>query len=136
MHGLRSGKLVAPRLALVGEAAHVLPPIGAQGLNLGLRDIAYLRDCLRQSGDGPGNAAALRAYEARRRGDIASRSRGVDTLNRSLLIDWLPADFLRGLGLAGLSAVPPLRRAVMRQGIMPAGDLPSLMRATAGLSRP
>jgi 2-octaprenyl-6-methoxyphenol hydroxylase len=129
MRGICVERLTAPRLALVGEAAHVFPPIGAQGLNLGLRDVAHLVDCIAESSGDPGSAGVLRAYERRRRPDIASRSFAVDLLNRTLLTDFAPMDAARGAALIALSSIGPLRRSLMREGIMPSGHVPSLMRA-------
>ena len=129
--GLSAKSLTGPRTALVGEAAHILPPIGAQGLNLGLRDAAVLADCvkdaLRQDGD-PGGDAVLGAYARARELDIMSRTVGVDLLNRSLLTDFKPLQAARGLVLHGLKALPLLRRLVMRVGLEPPTALPSLMR--------
>ena len=118
-----TGAVSEPRLALVGEAAHALPPIGAQGLNLGFADVAALLDAVADAPD-PGDERVLAAYARRRRGDVALRTVAVDALNRSLLLDLLPIDAARGLGLAVLGRLGPLRRAVMRAGFaggMPAG---------------
>ena len=124
----RATRLVAGRVALVGEAAHVMPPIAAQGLNLALRDVAQLADCLEGvSLDEPDDALAR--YATLRLPDIGSRMAGVAALNRSLLLDLAPADFLRGLGLVALGAIGPLRRLAMREGLMPRGPIPRLMRA-------
>jgi 2-octaprenyl-6-methoxyphenol hydroxylase len=115
-------KIAAERLALVGDAAHVLPPIGAQGLNLGLRDVEAIISCAvkaRAEGRDIGGPETLRAYESARRPDVMLRTGAVDGLNRSLLTHFAPVDFARGAGLATLSAVGPLRRFVMRAGIGP-----------------
>jgi 2-octaprenyl-6-methoxyphenol hydroxylase len=109
-------RLVAPRLALVGEAAHVLPPIGAQGLNLGFADVAALARLVTDAPD-PGAETVLRRFERERRGDVRLRSAAVDGLNRALLSDLVPVDALRGLGLGILAHVGPLRRFVMRAGL-------------------
>jgi 2-octaprenyl-6-methoxyphenol hydroxylase len=121
----------------VGEAAHVFPPIGAQGLNLGLRDVAALRDAVvdaRDAGADPGGDTALTAYQRGRDLDVRLRTAAVDGLNRTLLSGLLPADFLRGAGLLALSGIGPLRRAVMREGVLPRIGAPRLMSGT-GLSR-
>ena len=129
--GLSAKSLTGRRTALVGEAAHILPPIGAQGLNLGLRDAAALADCvkdaLRQGAD-PGGDPVLGVYARARELDIMSRTVGVDLLNRSLLTDFKPLQAARGLVLHGLKALPLLRRVVMRVGLEPPTALPSLMR--------
>ena len=129
--GVTAERLGARRIALVGEAAHRLPPIGAQGLNLGLRDAAWLADLVGSAvadGRDPGGADVLEGYERARRSDILSRTAVVDALNRSLVADLLPVDVARGAGLAALKAFGPLRRLFMREGMAPAGELPSLMR--------
>jgi 2-octaprenyl-6-methoxyphenol hydroxylase len=115
-------KIVGERLALVGDAAHVLPPIGAQGLNLGLRDVAAIVACAaeaRAEGRDIGGPQTLAAYESARRADVMLRTGAVDGLNRSLLTRFAPIDVARAAGLAALSAVGPLRRLVMRAGIGP-----------------
>lgn len=131
MSGLSVERYEAERLALVGEAAHVFPPIGAQGLNLGLRDVAALRDAVvdaRAAGEDIGGPQALTRYRGSRELDVRLRTAAVDGLNRTLLSGLLPADFLRGVGLLALSSVGPLRRAVMREGVRPALSTPRLMR--------
>jgi 2-octaprenyl-6-methoxyphenol hydroxylase len=118
------------RIALVGEAAHVIPPIGAQGLNLGLRDAATIGELVveaRRGGIDAGSPALLANYDRIRRPDVMSRTLAVDLLNRSLLSDFLPVQGARGFGLHLLDRVAPLRRAVMREGVEPAAQ-PRLMR--------
>jgi 2-octaprenyl-6-methoxyphenol hydroxylase len=119
------------RIALVGEAAHVVPPIGAQGLNLGLRDGATIAELVaearRQNSD-LGAPDVLARYDTQRRADVTSRSIAVDLLNRSLLTDFLPAHGARGLSLYLVDRIGPLRRALMREGVTPAASQPRLMR--------
>ena len=110
------------RIVLVGEAAHVIPPIGAQGLNMGLRDAAdiagIVRDAL-SSGDDPGAPPSLRRYELARSADVLSRIFAIDLANRSLLSDLLPMQSLRAAGLHLVGSVGPLRRLAMREGLAP-----------------
>ena len=110
-------RFAARRTILVGEAAHLFPPIGAQGLNLGFRDVAALKRLLMRHRADPGAQAALDSYHVARQGDVRSRALAVDLLNRSLLTGFLPVQAARGLGMALAASVPPLRRALMRQGL-------------------
>ena len=126
--GGHATRLTAPRVALIGEAAHVVPPIGAQGLNLGLRDAAAIVDAAERRRDDPGADEVLRRYESARRVDIATRSAGVDLLNRSLLTDFAPTRIGRTLGLGALAAFGPLRRLAIREGLSPGGGLRHGMR--------
>ena len=131
MSGLSVERYTAERLALIGEAAHVFPPIGAQGLNLGFRDAAALRDAVvdaRAEGADIGGPAALGRYQRSRGLDVRLRTAAVDGLNRTLLAAFLPADFLRGLGLIAISKIGPLRRTLMREGVLPSIGAPRLMR--------
>lgn len=114
--------LGAKRIVLVGEAAHVLPPIGAQGLNMGLRDAADLTETVRDSlltGADPGSDAVLQRYARARRADVFSRTFAVDMANRTLLSDFLPAQSLRAAGMHLLDRVGPIRRLAMREGLSP-----------------
>jgi 2-octaprenyl-6-methoxyphenol hydroxylase len=111
---------------LVGEAAHVFPPIGAQGLNLGLRDVEEAVLAAARSPDDPGSDTALSAFNTARRADILLRTGAVDMLNRSLLSDFLPVQVARGIGLGLLAAIPPLRGIVMREGLRPGSGLRGL----------
>src|SRR5580692_10278441 len=113
------------RIALVGEAAHVVPPIGAQGLNLGLRDGASIAELVaeaRRQNIDIGAPQLLARYDTQRRADVTSRSIAVDLLNRSLLTDFLPAQGARGLSLFLVDRIGPLRRALMREGVAPAAS--------------
>lgn len=113
-------RMVGPRIALIGEAAHIMPPIGAQGLNLGLRDAAALVDLAGTAfaaGRDVGAEDVLARYAASRRRDISGRMTAVDLLNRSLLSDLVPVQGVRGFGLYLLDRIGPLRRTVMRLGI-------------------
>ena len=118
----RPSQFARHRVALVGEAAHVLPPIGAQGLNLGLRDAADLADIAKEalaSGEDPGAAQVLRRYDFKRRADVLSRTFAIDIANRSLLSDLLPMQSIRAVGLHLIGSIGPLRRLAMREGLAP-----------------
>jgi len=127
-------RFAAKRIALIGEAAHVIPPIGAQGLNLGLRDAATIGEigiAAHRHGQDIGGAEVLARYDEMRSADVAGRTLAVDLLNRSLLSDFLPVQGARGFGLYLLDRIGPLRRAVMREGVAPAAAQPRLMRGEA-----
>jgi 2-octaprenyl-6-methoxyphenol hydroxylase len=118
----RPGHFAKSRIALVGEAAHVIPPIGAQGLNMGLRDAADFASIVGraiESGEDPGSPQLLKRYDMARRPDILSRTLAIDLANRSLLSDFLPAQGLRAAGLHLLGSFGPLRRLAMREGLAP-----------------
>ena len=131
MGGMQVSRHGIGRLALVGETCHVFPPIGAQGLNLSLRDVADLEDCL-ASVDLKNErelSRALARYDRHRHADIGFRTYGVDILNRSLIIPYLPVDLFRGASFLAVSALHPLRRAIIREGVTPHFALPRMMRA-------
>jgi 2-octaprenyl-6-methoxyphenol hydroxylase len=128
----RADRFGAHRVALIGEAAHVVAPIGAQGLNLGLRDAAAIAELVvaaRRAGKDIGEVTE--PYDTARRADITARTLAVDLLNRSLLSDFLPLQGMRGLGLFLLQQIAPLRRSVMREGVAPFAAQPRLMRGEA-----
>lgn len=103
-----------PRTALIAEAAHVVPPIGAQGLNMSLADLATLLDL---SLTAPGSSESLRAYDRARRPDAVARLTGIDALNRASIAGAAPLRRVRAAALAALFALPPVRHAVMRAGL-------------------
>lgn len=124
-------RFAANRIALVGEAAHVIPPIGAQGLNLGLRDAATIGElavAAQRAGRDIGGINVLVAYDRLRRTDVGNRTLAVDLLNRTLLTDFLPVQGARGLGLYFIDRIGPLRRMLMREGVAPHASQPKLMR--------
>lgn len=120
MRGLIAQKATGTRLALAGEALHAFPPIGAQGLNLGLRDARQIVDVVGKAlaaGRDPGAPEVLAAYESGRRIDAVSRTYGVDLLNRTLISGLLPLDLMRAAGLAAAANIGPFRRLLMRAGM-------------------
>lgn len=131
LSGLEVSRMGQNRIALIGEAGHVVPPIGAQGLNLGFRDAATLVDCIAEVGgdlEDPGAPDVLASYSRRRAPDIWTRVRAIDALNRTLLSTLLPIDAMRGLGMHALAASRTLRRIAMTGGLEPVGGRPSMMR--------
>lgn len=103
-----------PRTALIAEAAHVLPPIGAQGLNMSLADLGALIELNRTD---PGNAAGLAEYNRTRRPDAYARLLGIDALNRASQASLRPLRDLRAAALGGLYGIAPVRRLMMRAGL-------------------
>lgn len=119
------------RAAFVGEAAHAFPPIGAQGLNLSLRDVMVLEDLAGDDVSKPIAATIGNRFDRRRKVDVLSRTASVDLLNRSLLSSFLPVQMLRAAGIHLLSALSPLRHFVMREGVAPGrgfGAFPAMLR--------
>jgi 2-octaprenyl-6-methoxyphenol hydroxylase len=110
-------RLTAERVALVAEAAHVLPPIGAQGLNTSLLDVAALAALAEQAPESLGSPEMLTRYAARRASDIAARARLIDLYNRLCRSGEAPARALRRAGLQLVHDTPALRRATMRAGV-------------------
>ena len=130
MRGLTAVAFARNRVMLLGEAAHVLPPIGAQGLNLSLRDAATAAELITGAarfGDDPGSPDVLDRYDRMRRRDILPRQGVVDAVNRSLLAGSILPHGGRVLGLMLAANIGPLRRRIMREGLGPA-ELPRVMR--------
>ena len=110
-----AGRMVGERVALMAEAAHVVPPIGAQGLNMSLADLAAL---LELSGKHDlGSEAMLAAYQRRRFLEVEARVIGIDALNRASMVERQGLRDLRAAVLTGLYAVTPLRRMLMQAGL-------------------
>lgn len=127
MQGLVARDFARNRIILIGEAAHVVPPIGAQGLNMSLRDAAQAAD-LMEGEDDPGNPEVLSSYDALRRRDVQPRQQVIDMMNRSLLSGFMALETGRAAGITLLSQFGPLRRAAMQYGLAPSSGLPRAMR--------
>ena len=131
MQGLVARDFARNRIILVGEAAHVVPPIGAQGLNMSLRDAAQAADLMEGEED-PGSPAIMADYDAKRRRDVQPRQQVIDLMNRSLLSGFMALETGRAAGMSLLSQFGPLRRAVMQYGLAPSSNLPRVMRPPQG----
>lgn len=127
-------RFAAKRVALVGETAHVFPPIGAQGLNLSIRDAIDIAAAVAGAAD-PGAPEVLDRYDRLRWPDVHLRLTAVSMLNRSLLSSLLPVQIARAAGLGLLARVSPLRALFMREGMRP-GDgfraIPGELREKVG----
>ena len=108
--------MTARRVALAAEAAHAMPPIGAQGLNTSLADVAALRDFC-ATPEAIGTAPMLSRYARARHPDVLARMAGIDLLNRSSIAGAAPLQALRARGVALLHDLAPLRRSAMRMGL-------------------
>ena len=113
----RAERLVSERLALMAEAAHVVPPIGAQGLNMSLADLRALLDLARARPEGLGDAQMLAAYERARMADIRMRVTGIDVLNRTSMAGAAPLQDARAFGIDLLHRLTPVRKGLMRMGL-------------------
>lgn len=110
-------QMTAPRTALVAEAAHVMPPIGAQGLNMSLRDLSCLHDLASAQPDQLGTPAMLDKYARVRHPDIKLRVTGIDALNRASIAGSPTFQALRTKGIEALYGVTPVRRTLMQLGL-------------------
>ncbi|MBB5073046.1 2-octaprenyl-6-methoxyphenol hydroxylase [Bartonella callosciuri] len=119
LSGLIAHHFAANRTILVGEAAHVFPPIGAQGLNLGFRDVQALIDILPGKISDFNSQMIVAHYNRCRQPDIWIRSGAVHTLNSVLLSNMLPVHIMRSVGLGLLRNCSPLRNLFMRKGMYP-----------------
>lgn len=128
---MQAQSYVAPRLALVGEAAHLIHPIAGQGLNLSIRDVAALAELIvdaRRLGLDIGEAGLLGRYERWRRFDALLLASVTDGLNRLFSNAFPPLRLLRDLGLAAVDRLPPVKRFLMRDAMGLTGELPRLAR--------
>lgn len=112
-------RMNGPRIALMAEAAHVVPPIGAQGLNMSLADLDCLLELARVHAADPGAAQVLDRYHRARHPVVAARVFGIDKLNRISMAGSPLATAARGAGLRLIHDVTPVRRALMRAGLGP-----------------
>ncbi len=122
---------IAPRVALVGDAAHGLHPVAGQGLNAGLRDVAALTQVLTEAqtrGEDMAAPDVLERYQRWRRFDTAALAASTDLSNRLFSSDNPLLRAVRDLGMGAVQAAAPLRRALMREAAGLTGDLPDLMR--------
>lgn len=112
-------RLVAPRVALVGDAAHVVHPLAGQGLNLGLQDVGALLEVIRgrEAFRDIGDAVLLRRYERHRAEPIALMRAATDGLARLFGMDDAFARFIRNAGLAAVDRVGPLKNLLIRQAL-------------------
>ena len=123
--------MTGPRLALLGDAAHVIHPLAGLGLNLGFKDAAALADCVHDaltSGQDIGGDASLERYKSWRRFDTVSTAYLLDGLNKLFSNDNLALRVLRDAGLKMVDISPPLKSFFMKEAAGQSGNLPSLMR--------
>jgi 2-octaprenyl-6-methoxyphenol hydroxylase len=125
-----SHAFIAPRMALLGDAARAVHPIAGQGFNLGVKDAAALADVVgeaRQLGLDLGSESVLEGYQRWRRFDSASLALGMDAMVKLFSNDIAPLRFVRSAGMAAVGQIPPLRKFFMRQAGADLGALPPLM---------
>ena len=129
MKGLTARQFAKDRVILIGEAAHVVPPIGAQGLNMSLRDAALAADLILASKDA-GSDSLMAEYNALRRAEVLPRQQLIDLMNKSLFLGLLPLEGARALSLSALHYLGPLKRFIMERGLQSKRNLPYAMRAS------
>jgi len=127
-------RFVSERLALIGDAAHLVHPLAGQGLNLGLRDVAALAETIvgeMRLGLDPGAAPPLATYERRRRYDVAASGLGLDALNRLFSNDFAALRFVRDLGLRIVDRAPALKDMLIAEAGGAGSGAPKLLRGMA-----
>ena len=112
-----AGRMAGERCALMAEAAHVVPPIGAQGLNMSMADLTALLDLAKATPNEIGSAKMLDAYHRKRYLDVQTRVMGIDALNRASMMGAQPMRDLRATALNALYAVSPVRKTLMKVGL-------------------
>ena len=110
-------RLTGERVALMAEAAHVVPPIGAQGLNMSLGDLRTLLELAQARPEDLGDAQMLAAYHKARHAEIELRVKGIDLLNRASMVEARPLRDARAMGLNALYSLAPVRRTLMQMGL-------------------
>lgn len=110
-------RMAGQRTALIAEAAHVVPPIGAQGLNMSLGDLGCLLDLAQKYRDDLGNAPMLDAYHRARHTEVKTRMMGIDALNRASMLESQGLRDLRATTLNALYSAAPVRRVLMKAGL-------------------
>jgi 2-octaprenyl-6-methoxyphenol hydroxylase len=124
-------QLIAPRVALVGDAAHAIHPLAGLGLNLGFKDAAFLADVLLNAfrlGEDIGNVAVLERYAATRRFDVMSVALAMDTMNSLFASNNPVIGMVRRIGLKAVNTAPPLKSFFTAQAAGQLGALPKLMQ--------
>jgi 2-octaprenyl-6-methoxyphenol hydroxylase len=127
-------RFVTERLALIGDAAHVVHPLAGQGLNLALRDVAALAEILVERmrlGLDPGAVDALERYERARRFDVAASGLGMDLMNRLFSNDLAPLQALRDFGLRLVDRAPALKELLIEEAAGERGAAPRLITGQA-----
>ena len=110
-------RIYSQRLALIGETAHVVPPIGAQGLNMSLADIKFLSDLDKKYPDDLGSTHSLNEYQKNRIADIRQRVIGVSTLNHISISENKVVQNIRAFGLENFFKVPAVKNSAMKLGL-------------------
>ncbi len=112
-----AARMAGERAALIAEAAHVVPPIGAQGLNMSLADLHVLMDLVQEAPEKMGARAMLDAYHRRRHAEVLARVTGIDALNRASMLGAPALRDARAQALNALYSVAPVRRTLMKAGL-------------------
>ena len=110
-------RMYSERVALVAEAAHVVPPIGAQGLNMSLGDMRVLLELAEAAPDRLGDAPMLETYHRRRHWEVTARVKGIDVLNRASMMHAQPLRDARAMTLNAIYSLAPVRKTLMQMGL-------------------